>query len=75
MVLREEPGSRSREAAGRRNWPEVVPKKMRGRKRVFIEITENRDEKHTRTGKRGLLVTQSQERVDARSAARRNITS
>jgi len=25
--------SRSREAAGRRNWPEAVPKKMRGRKR------------------------------------------
>ena len=26
--------SRSREAAGRRNWPEAVPRKMRGRKRV-----------------------------------------
>src|SRR5262249_31290071 len=25
--------SRSREAAGRRNWPEAVPEKMRGRKR------------------------------------------
>ncbi len=25
--------SRSREAAGRRNWPEAVPKKMRGKKR------------------------------------------
>jgi hypothetical protein len=24
--------SRSREAAGRRNWPEAVPRKMRGRK-------------------------------------------
>jgi hypothetical protein len=24
--------SRTREAAGRRNWPEAVPKKMRGRK-------------------------------------------
>jgi hypothetical protein len=24
--------SRSREAAGRRNWPEAVTKKMRGRK-------------------------------------------
>jgi hypothetical protein len=26
--------SRSREAAGRRNWPEAVPKKMRGGKRL-----------------------------------------
>ena len=25
--------SRTREAAGRRNWPEAVPKKMRDRKR------------------------------------------
>src|SRR6266481_5941297 len=29
--------SRSREAAGRRNWPEAVPKKMRGRKRALIK--------------------------------------
>ena len=26
--------SRSREAAGRRNWPEAVPKKMRGGKKA-----------------------------------------
>ncbi len=25
--------SRSREAAGRRNWPEAVPRKMRGRRK------------------------------------------
>jgi hypothetical protein len=25
--------SRGREAAGRRNWPEAVPRKVRGRKR------------------------------------------
>jgi len=32
--------SRSREAAGRRNWPEAVPKKMRGRKRLHTQPTE-----------------------------------
>src|SRR6266853_2761826 len=32
--------SRSREAAGRRNWPEAVPKKMRGRKRGAYQISE-----------------------------------
>jgi hypothetical protein len=26
--------SRTREDAGRRNWPEAVPRKMRGRKRL-----------------------------------------
>jgi len=30
---------RSREAAGRRNWPEAVPRKMSGRKRMAIEIS------------------------------------
>ena len=35
--------SRTREAAGRRNWPEAVPKKMRGRKRMLTEIREGRD--------------------------------
>jgi hypothetical protein len=28
--------SRSREAAGRRNWPEAVTRKMRGRKRERV---------------------------------------
>jgi hypothetical protein len=32
--------SRNREAAGRRNWPEAVPKKMRGRKRQLVGLTE-----------------------------------
>jgi len=27
-----EPGKQRREAAGRRNWPEAVPRKMSGRK-------------------------------------------
>jgi hypothetical protein len=31
------------EWAGRRNWPEAVPRKMRGRKRALSEISENRD--------------------------------
>jgi hypothetical protein len=31
--------SRNREAAGRRNWPEAVPRKMRSRKRR-TEISE-----------------------------------
>jgi hypothetical protein len=34
--------SRSREAAGRRNWPEAVPRKMRGRKRVGLLNWEDR---------------------------------
>ena len=34
--------SRSREAAGRRNWPEAVPKKMRDRKRLLARFSENR---------------------------------
>jgi hypothetical protein len=39
--------SRSREAAGRRNWPEAVPKKMRGRKSrlsKFSDIGRRADE-------------------------------
>src|SRR6266567_2212685 len=34
--------SRSREAAGRRNWPEAVPKKMCGRKRSPTRLVEKR---------------------------------
>src|SRR5216684_3757334 len=30
--------SRNREPAGRRNWPEAVPKKMRGRKRQLTQL-------------------------------------
>jgi hypothetical protein len=33
--------SRSREAAGRRNWPEAVPRKMRGRKRLLTALSDN----------------------------------
>jgi hypothetical protein len=33
--------SRTCEAAGRRNWPEAVPRKMRGRKRGLIELDES----------------------------------
>ena len=40
--------SRSREAAGRRNWPEAVPRKMSGRKSVLTEISWNREEEQTR---------------------------
>jgi hypothetical protein len=35
--------SRSREAAGRRNWPEAVPRKMHGRKRAgLLKSADNR---------------------------------
>ena len=34
--------SRSLEAAGRRNWPEAVPEKMRGKKRRLPGLSENR---------------------------------
>jgi len=33
--------SRSREAAGRRNWPEAVPRKRSGRKRSLKRLSEN----------------------------------
>ncbi len=36
--------SRSREAAGRRNWPEAVPREMCGKKRVLTEISRNWDQ-------------------------------
>src|SRR5215468_7572271 len=36
--------SRSREAAGRRNWPEAVPRKMCDRKRPLTGLRNNRDE-------------------------------
>ena len=39
--------SGSREAAGRRNWPEAVPRKMRSRKRVLTEISEYQRQKQT----------------------------
>ena len=47
----EEPRSRSREAAGRWNWPEAVPAKMRCRKRFLTEIGCDRDEKQTQPRK------------------------
>ena len=40
--------SRSREAAGRRNWPEAVPKKMRCRKRLCAEMRETPNESEDR---------------------------
>src|SRR5713226_7611892 len=33
--------SRRREAAGRRNWPEAVPRKRSGRKRSLTRLNEN----------------------------------
>jgi hypothetical protein len=35
--------SRSREAAGRRNWPEAVPRKIRGRKRTLTNAAKIRE--------------------------------
>jgi hypothetical protein len=34
--------SRNREAAGRRSWPEAVPRKICGRKRLVSKLSENR---------------------------------
>jgi hypothetical protein len=42
--------SRSREAAGRRNWPEAVPKKMRGEKRLCTGLSQNRCEEQVDRG-------------------------
>lgn len=43
------------EAAGHRNWPEAVPKKMNGGKRGIAGLSENRHQVWTQTsdGKRG----------------------
>src|SRR6266403_1625439 len=40
--------SRTREAAGRRNWPEAVPRKMRGRKRLLTEIRQHHGQRQIR---------------------------
>src|SRR6266700_6751432 len=39
--------SRTREAAGRRNWPEAVPRKMSGRKRLYPRLSERPNEDQT----------------------------
>ncbi len=39
--------SRSREAAGRRNWPEAVPRKMRERKSLHTRLSERPKEDQT----------------------------
>src|SRR6516164_8905235 len=49
--------SRDREAAGRRNWPEAVPRKMHGEKRIFTEISWNRRQKQTRSRAAGIIRT------------------
>ena len=41
--------SRTHEAAGRRNWPEAVPRKTRGRKRAALLKFSEKREKQTRT--------------------------
>src|SRR6266576_1709719 len=51
VVFRRSRESRSGEAAGRRNWPEAVPRKVSGRKRSLTEISWNRDEEQTRANK------------------------
>src|SRR5713226_3010274 len=45
--------SRSREAAGRRNWPEAVPGKIRGRKRLHTRLSVNRVEEQHANDQRG----------------------
>jgi hypothetical protein len=46
--------SRTREAAGRRNSPEAVPRKMRGRKRTLAATSWNHHEQQMRiSSKRG----------------------
>ena len=44
MPFRRSRESRTREAAGRRNWLEAVPRKMRGRKRQWAELSEDQHE-------------------------------
>ena len=46
-ICREERESRSREAAGRRNWPEAVPEKMSGRKRLAYRTRQTIDARGT----------------------------
>src|ERR1700738_5299482 len=60
--------SRSREAAGRRNWPEAVPKKMRGRKRPLTELSRNLRSRLGPNNLRTLLVKQVHQGIDACSA-------
>ena len=40
MVFRGNRESRNREAAGRSNWPEAVPRKMLGRKRGLSRLSD-----------------------------------
>jgi hypothetical protein len=62
--------NKRREADGRRNWPEAVPRKMRGRKRVFTEISENRGERWTRTNqRRNSFVAQRHKGIHAHAPA------
>ncbi len=41
MVFGRNRESRTHEAAGRRNWPEAVPRKKTGRKRSLTRLSEN----------------------------------
>ena len=51
--------SRRREAAGRRDWPEAVPRKMRGRKSSLTEIRRNRNEEQTPAARQDEVATNS----------------
>ena len=67
--------SRSREAAGRRNWPEAVPRRMRGRKRTLAEVSENRDVGGTRVSEScELFVTQGHHGVESHRTACGKVT-
>src|SRR6266576_2989958 len=48
--------SRSREAAGRRNWPEAVPRKMSGKKRPLTRLRENQVGEQTRIKNSGEII-------------------
>src|SRR5258708_7478264 len=72
--------SRSREAAGRRNWPEAVPRKMRAEKGRLSKISENRDKEQTwakqlaRTTRNARRPSDQRASPSVRGCSRRGVT-
>ncbi len=66
--------SRRRECAGRRNWPEAVPKKMSGRKgQLWKSVTVGMKSGLQSVERCELFVTQSDHRIDAHRTPRRKV--
>src|SRR6266581_9602500 len=68
--------SRTREAAGRRNWPEAVPRKMCGRKSPLNGLSENRERREQRSNGKPKCSWRSRttlrERIGGKAHQRRN---